>query len=103
MTQTTAITEIIQTLADVESRFNITRTESEDFFPEWYENLPEITNVDRESLNSIRRRYLYHLNDGSLTEGTVTLIMGSPLLELVQRGGNQQTIKQPKLCPYMST
>ncbi len=43
MTQTTAITEIIQTLADVESRFKITRTESEGFFPEWHEDLPEIT------------------------------------------------------------
>jgi ribosome maturation factor RimP len=81
MTQTTAITEIIQTLADVESRFNITRTESEGFFPEWYTDLPEITEVDKAALNLIRRRYLYHLNDGSLTEGTVTLIMGSPLLE----------------------
>lgn len=45
MTQTTAITEIIQTLADVESRFNITRTESEGFFPEWYADLPEITDI----------------------------------------------------------
>ncbi|MEG3939180.1 type I restriction endonuclease subunit R [Microcoleus sp. S36b_A3] len=81
MTQTTAITEIIQTLADVESRFNITRTEAEGFFPEWYTDLAEITEADRAALNSIRRRYLYHLNDGSLTEGTVTLIMGSPLLE----------------------
>jgi len=83
MTQTTAITEIIQTLADVESRFNIKRTESEGFFREWYADLPEITEFDKAALNLIRRRYLYHLNDGSLTEGTVTLIMGSPLLERV--------------------
>ena len=81
MTQTTAITEIIQTLAGVESRFKITRTESEGFFPEWYADLPEITEVDKAALNLIRRRYLYHLNDGSLTEGTATLIVGSPLLE----------------------
>ena len=51
MTQTTAITEIIQTLADVESRFNIMRTESEGFFPEWYADLPEITEVDKAALN----------------------------------------------------
>lgn len=81
MTQTTAITEIIQTLADVESRFNITRTESEGFFPEWYTDLPQITEADKVALNLIRQRYLYHLNDENLTEGTVTLIMGSPLLE----------------------
>ncbi|MEG3861491.1 type I restriction endonuclease subunit R [Microcoleus sp. herbarium12] len=81
MTQTAAVTEVIQTLADVESRFNIARTESEGFFPEWYQDLPEITEADKSALNLIRRRYLYHLNDGNLTEGTVTLIMGSPLLE----------------------
>lgn len=81
MTQTTAITEVVQTLADVESRFNIARTESEGFFPEWYQDLPEITEADKSTLNLIRRRYLYHLNDGNLTEGTVTLILGSPLLE----------------------
>ena len=81
MTQTTGITEVIQTLADVESRFKITRTESEEFFPEWHEDLPEITEANKAALNLIRCRYLYHLNDGSLTEGTVTLIMVSPLLE----------------------
>ena len=63
---------------------NITRTASEGFFSGWYADLPEITEADKAALNLIRRRYLYHLNDGSLTEGTVTLIMGSPLLE---RGG----------------
>ena len=73
MTQTTAITEIIATLADVESRFNITRTESEGFFPEWHEDLPEISEADKVALNLIRRRYLYHLNDGNLTEGTLTV------------------------------
>ena len=61
MTQTTAITEIIQTLADVESRFNITRTESEGFFPEWYTDLSQITEADKAALNLIRQRYLYHL------------------------------------------
>ncbi|MCU0543829.1 MAG: hypothetical protein MUE44_16900 [Oscillatoriaceae cyanobacterium Prado104] len=51
MTQTTAVNEVIQTLADVESRFNIRRTESEGFFPEWYADLPEIREVDRVALN----------------------------------------------------
>jgi len=59
----------------------ITRTESEGFFQEWYTDLPQITEADKVALNLIRQRYLYHLNDENLTEGTVTLIMGSPLLE----------------------
>ncbi len=81
MVQQKAITDVIKTLADVEIRFNLHRTEDEQFFTEWYEDLPEITDVQKESLDLIRRRYLYHLADGNLTEGTVTLLMGSPLLE----------------------
>ncbi|MBD2775272.1 type I restriction endonuclease subunit R [Iningainema tapete] len=81
MVQKTAITEVIKSLAEVESRFNLRRTEDEQFFTEWYENLPEITDEEKASLDIIRRRYLYHLADGNLTEGTVTLLIGSPLLE----------------------
>jgi hypothetical protein len=81
MVQQRAITDAIKTLADVENRFNLRRTEDEGFFTEWYENLPEINDVEKESLDLIRRRYLYHLADGHLTEGTVTLLLGSPLLE----------------------
>ncbi|MEQ9671255.1 MAG: type I restriction endonuclease subunit R [Coleofasciculus sp. G2-EDA-02] len=79
--QQRAITDAIKTFADVENRFNLRRTEDEQFFTEWYEDLPEISDVEKESLDLIRRRYLYHLTDGNLTEGTVTLLMGSPLLE----------------------
>jgi hypothetical protein len=43
--------------------------------------LPAITDEEKVSLDIIRRRYLYHLADGNLTEGTVTLLVGSPLLE----------------------
>jgi hypothetical protein len=81
MSQKTAITEVIKSLSEVESRFNLRRTEDEQFFTEWYENLPSITDEEKASLDIIRRRYLYHLTDGNLTEGTVTLLIGSPLLE----------------------
>lgn len=81
MVQKTAITEVIKSLADVETRFNLRRTEDEQFFTEWYEDLPEITDAEKASLDLIRRRYLYHQADGNLTEGTVTLLIGSPLLE----------------------
>ena len=81
MAQKTAITEVIKSLADVETRFNLRRTEDEQFFTEWYEDLPEITDAEKASLDLIRRRYLYHQADGNLTEGTVTLLIGSPLLE----------------------
>lgn len=81
MVQKTAITEAITTLAEAESRFNLRRNEDEQFFPEWSEDLPPLTDVEKSYLDLVRRRYLYHRTDGTLTEGTVTLLVGSPLLE----------------------
>ncbi len=81
MVQKTAISDIFKSLAEVESRFHLRRTKDEQFFPEWYDNLPQITDEEKASLDVIRRRYLYPLADGNLTEGTVTLLIGSPILE----------------------
>jgi hypothetical protein len=79
--QKTAITEAITTLAEAESRFKLRRTEDEQFFSEWSEDLPPLTDTEKSYLDLVRRRYLYHRTDGTLTEGTVTLLVGSPLLE----------------------
>lgn len=81
MTQSKAVTDRIKNFADVESRFNLRRTEDVNFFTEYYEDLPELTEEEKQFLDLIRRRYLYHLESGNLTEGTVTLLLGSPLLE----------------------
>lgn len=82
MVEKTAITEVFRSVADAENRFGLRRSEAEDFFPEWCENLPPLTDAERASLDLIRRRFIYHRQDGDLTEGTVTLLMGSPLLEM---------------------
>ena len=81
MAQKTAITEAITTFAEAESRFKLRRTEDEQFFSEWFEDLPPLTDTEKSYLDLVRRRYLYHRTDGTLTEGTVTLLVGSPLLE----------------------
>lgn len=80
MVREIAVTDVIKTFANVE-RFNLRRTQDTSFLTEWYEDLPEISEGEREALEIIRRRYLYHLSLGSLTEGTVTLLLGAPLLE----------------------
>ncbi|BAY22126.1 hypothetical protein NIES2100_18890 [Calothrix sp. NIES-2100] len=82
MTQTAAITEAITTLKDAETRFGLVRIESEQFFTEWFAELPEITEVEKTSLDVLRRRYLYHRGEGDLLEGTVMLLVVSPLLAL---------------------
>jgi hypothetical protein len=82
MTQTKAITEAITSLADAENRFGFVRIEEEGFFTEWCEELPALTLSEKENLDVVRRRYLYHRAFGNLLEGTVMLLLVSPLLAL---------------------
>jgi hypothetical protein len=82
MTQTAAITEAITTLEDAENQFGFVRVEDEEFFPEWYEGLSEITEAEKASVDVVRRRYLYHRAGGDLLEGTVILLLVSPILAL---------------------
>lgn len=77
-----AITEAITTLAEAEERFSLTRTEDEQFFREWYTDLPELTDAETLGLAEMRRRYLYQRSQGHLLESTVLLLFASPLLTL---------------------
>jgi len=82
MIQTKAITEAITSLADAENRFGFVRIEEEGFFPEWCEELLALTEADKANLDVLRRRYIYHRAFGNLLEGTVMLLLVSPLLAL---------------------
>jgi len=77
-----AVTEAITTLAEAEDRFHLVRTEDEQFFTEWYVNLPALTDAEKTQLTELRRRYLYQRSQGHLLEGTVMLLFASPLLTL---------------------
>lgn len=78
----TAITEAIITLAEAERLFNLQRTEDEQFFSEWHEDLPKLTDTEKITLNELRRRYLYQRTENHLLEGTVLLLLVSPLLAI---------------------
>jgi Type I restriction enzyme R protein N terminus (HSDR_N) len=78
---TLAITEAVKTLAEAERRFNLSRTEDETFF-EWQMTLPELPTSEQLALDELRQRYLYQRSEGQLLEGTVTLLMASPLLAI---------------------
>jgi hypothetical protein len=82
MGQVLAITEAITNLAIAESRFSLYRSTHPSFFTEWYDNLPSVTDVEKNSLDRIRQRYLYHRNQDSPLEETVKLLVVSPLFEL---------------------
>jgi predicted type IV restriction endonuclease len=56
------------------------RIEDEAFFAEWQGDLPELVVGDVAALGEVRRRYLYQRTAGQLLEGTVMLLLVSPLL-----------------------
>jgi hypothetical protein len=77
-----AITEAITTLAEANRRFGLMQSEDENLFPEWQIDLPELSGEERSALDVLRRQYLYQRSEGQLLEGTVTLLMVSPLLNI---------------------
>ncbi|MGB8697816.1 MAG: hypothetical protein WCD18_00220 [Thermosynechococcaceae cyanobacterium] len=81
---TLAIPEAITTIAEAERRFNLSRTEDELFFLEWQTMFPELSTVEKFALDDVRRCYLYQRSEGQLLEGTVTLLLASPLLAIAK-------------------
>lgn len=77
-----AITEAITTLAEADRRFGLVRSEDESLFPEWQTDLSELSGEERSALDVLRRQYLYQRSEGQLLEGTVTLLLVSPLLNI---------------------
>jgi hypothetical protein len=82
MAKVIAVTEAFKSLADVESRLGLTRSEDKTFFTEWRESLPNLSAVEQDRLTILRQRLLYHRADGDLLEGSGMLLVASPLLEL---------------------
>nr|WP_042491145.1 hypothetical protein [Anabaena sp. PCC 7108] len=74
------VTETITTIDETEKRFGLNRSESQDFFTEWHDQLPEINPNDRTNLEILGQRYIYHRSGGHLLESTVMLLLVSPLL-----------------------
>lgn len=82
MAKVVAITEAFKTLTEVETRLGLSRSEDTTFFSEWRAPLPNLSAVESDRLEVMRQRLLYHRADGDLLEGSVMLLVASPLLEL---------------------
>lgn len=68
-------------LHELRDRFGLVRVEDPSFFREWVEDLPELTDQDRERLDRVKRHYLY-LMEYPLVESIIKLVVLSPLLDL---------------------
>ncbi|WP_293134972.1 restriction endonuclease subunit R [Microcoleus sp. bin38.metabat.b11b12b14.051] len=67
------------TLGDVQTKFNLQLCEDEQFFREWIDDLPEIADSEKRSLDKIKAGYI---NSTSYTfiEDTVKMVVLAPLL-----------------------
>lgn len=83
MVSTVGITKAITNLNEAHAKFSLSQIADSNFFTEWFEDLPLVTDSEKESLNRLKNRYLYYAADGAITEGTVNVIILSPLLELM--------------------
>lgn len=82
MTQSLAITDYIDSLAEVEAQFGLSFCPDPNFFTEWTSDLLPLTPAERQRLDLIKQHYWYHRQLGHLLEGAVNFIVIAPLLEL---------------------
>ena len=69
-------------IAYLEERFSLEQTDSEAFFPEWWEHLPEISDLEKQYLDRVKFHFLRLVKHPPLSEETVKLVVLSPLLSL---------------------
>ena len=79
MTQTIAARKI--KLADLKEQFNLRYTEDASFFLEWQEALPALNETERQTLDRVKRNYLYLL-EYPVMESIVKMVVLSPMLDL---------------------
>jgi hypothetical protein len=69
------------TLHDVKTKFNFQLCEDEQFFREWIDYLPEITDEEKRYLDKVKAGYT-NSADHSMIEDTVKMVVLAPLLFL---------------------
>jgi len=82
MTQTIQAKDV--TLRDLTLQFGLQLTEDEQFFREWQDGLPDVTNDQKQSLDKARAGYLNLVLDPPLLEKTVQITILGPLLFIAE-------------------
>lgn len=80
MVQTIQATDI--TLHDLRSKFNLSQTEDDQFFREWQNDLPEVSEEELRSLDRVKSNYRNLIEYPPLLENAVKMVVLSPLLDL---------------------
>ena len=69
------------TLVQLIDKFGLQNSDEEDFFPEWRNDLVELSDLEKQSLNQVKAEYL-HLSRYQILEPVVKMVVLSPLLRL---------------------
>jgi Type I restriction enzyme R protein N terminus (HSDR_N) len=81
------MTPIIQaekvTLYDLKTKFNLCLVEDNQFFWEWQESLPELSDQEKQQLNRVKANY-FNLAMRPVLEDIVKMVVLSPLLDLAK-------------------
>lgn len=67
-------------IIDVERKFALTQTNDRDFFTEWFENLPELTEAEKALLDRTKSNYLSLIKRRENSENMVKISVIGPLL-----------------------
>jgi len=70
------------TLYELKTIFGLQRVEDDEFFRDWQDNLPEITDVEKQQLDRVKANYFNLIEYPPLLENTVKMVVLSPLLDL---------------------
>jgi predicted type IV restriction endonuclease len=66
----------------LEERFGLQQVDNQQFFTEWFENLAEIPDLDKQYLDRVKLQLLRLIKRSPLLENAVKLVILSPLLNL---------------------
>ncbi len=68
-------------LYDLKENFGLERSDDEQFFREWQDNLPKLTNGEKQALDEVKADYRY-LSRYNMPESIPKIVVLSPLLKL---------------------
>ncbi|MEQ8539590.1 MAG: type I restriction endonuclease [Coleofasciculus sp. D1-CHI-01] len=67
-------------IIDLEQKFGLTQADDDQFFSEWYENLTEISDLEKQVLDRVKSNYLSLVKHREISENMVKLVVLGPLL-----------------------
>ena len=70
------------TLSQLTELFGLTNTADDQFFTEWMDNLPELTDIEEQQLDRVKSNYISLINRHTLSENMVKMVVLEHLLDL---------------------